>query len=173
MVGYPEGTKGYKIYNLQKGTFAKSRDVEFSERQFHDFETPVTEKTFDNLIISVFSDEEANSGNINPVGVHNEHQGGDLPQVEGPIPIVEAPIPLAPVIPVVPVEPEVMPSYEETFMRQVQNLGDVRTRKQRQRLGAEDANLLESCNLTSLIHELEEPTSYSDALLSESVEKWK
>jgi hypothetical protein len=124
-------------------------------------------KTFDNLIVSLYSDEEAGSGNINSVGVHNEHQGGDLPQVDAPpIPIVEAPV-----IPVVPVEPEnmvVMPSYEETFMRQVQNLGDVRTRKQRRRLGAEDANLVESCNLTSLTHELEEPTSYSDALLSES-----
>ena len=36
-VGYPEGTKGFKLYDLSKKFFIRSRDVIFDEKKFHDF----------------------------------------------------------------------------------------------------------------------------------------
>ena len=36
-VGYPDGTKGFKLYDLTKGAFIRSRDVIFEERTFHEF----------------------------------------------------------------------------------------------------------------------------------------
>ena len=39
-VGYPSGTKGFKLYDLTKKAFIQSRDVIFEERTFHEFEQP-------------------------------------------------------------------------------------------------------------------------------------
>ena len=36
-VGYPDGTRGYKLFNLSSGSFTRSRDVIFAEKTFHDF----------------------------------------------------------------------------------------------------------------------------------------
>ena len=36
-VGYPEGTKGYKLFDPVTGQFIRSRDVIFSEQEFHNF----------------------------------------------------------------------------------------------------------------------------------------
>lgn len=36
-VGYPDGTKGYKLYDPVSCIFLRSRDVVFLEREFHDF----------------------------------------------------------------------------------------------------------------------------------------
>eukprot|EP00794_Sanderia_malayensis_P011569 gene11569-biopygen9240 len=36
-VGYPDGTKGYKLFDLTKGVFIRSRDVVFAEEEFHSF----------------------------------------------------------------------------------------------------------------------------------------
>jgi len=30
-VGYPDGTKGYKLFNLSSGSFTRSRDMIFAE----------------------------------------------------------------------------------------------------------------------------------------------
>ena len=37
-VGYPLGTKGYKLYDLSSKPFIRSRNVLFYEQEFHDFE---------------------------------------------------------------------------------------------------------------------------------------
>ena len=37
-VGYPDGTKGYKLYDLKSRRFIRSRDVIFVEKEFHDFD---------------------------------------------------------------------------------------------------------------------------------------
>ena len=34
---YPEGMKGYKLYNPESSSFIRSRDVIFSERKLYDF----------------------------------------------------------------------------------------------------------------------------------------
>ena len=36
-VGYPVGTKGYKLFDISTGDFMRSRDVMFAEEDFHDF----------------------------------------------------------------------------------------------------------------------------------------
>ena len=36
-VGYPAGTKGYKLFDISTGDFVRSRDVVFAEEDFHDF----------------------------------------------------------------------------------------------------------------------------------------
>ena len=36
-VGHPEGTKGYKLYDLEKKSFVRSRSIIFQERRFHNF----------------------------------------------------------------------------------------------------------------------------------------
>ena len=43
-VGYPEGTKGYKIYNLDTNKFTKTRHVVFNENVFHDFKKSTPKK---------------------------------------------------------------------------------------------------------------------------------
>ena len=42
-VGYPEGTKGYKLYDPSTRKFIRSRDVVFVERKFHNVDTSSTE----------------------------------------------------------------------------------------------------------------------------------
>ena len=37
-VGYPEGTKGYKLYDIKTEHFVRSRNVLFHEYQFHQFD---------------------------------------------------------------------------------------------------------------------------------------
>ena len=37
-IGYPEGTKGYKLNDLTSKRFIRSRDIIFCENKFHDFE---------------------------------------------------------------------------------------------------------------------------------------
>ena len=43
-VGYPDGTKGYKLYDLSTNRFIRSRDVIFAENEFHDFESAHSKK---------------------------------------------------------------------------------------------------------------------------------
>lgn len=61
LVGYPEGTKGYKVFNVETGKFAKSRNVVFDENKFHEFNEPSPQKDiifpYDNeLDVHNFSD---------------------------------------------------------------------------------------------------------------------
>eukprot|EP00112_Aurelia_sp_Birch-Aquarium-sp1_P025251 Seg831.4 transcript_id=Seg831.4/GoldUCD/mRNA.D3Y31 product="Retrovirus-related Pol polyprotein from transposon TNT 1-94" pseudo=true protein_id=Seg831.4/GoldUCD/D3Y31 len=37
-VGYPDGTKGYKLYDVKSRRFIRSRDVIFAAKEFHDFD---------------------------------------------------------------------------------------------------------------------------------------
>ena len=37
-MGYPEGTKGYKLNDLSTKSFIHSRDIVFGENKFHHFE---------------------------------------------------------------------------------------------------------------------------------------
>ena len=179
-VGYPEGTKGYKIYNVASKSFVRSRDVEFYEHEFHDFEVSVNGDSL-NILMSPFEEEE--SAQINTNSEQNDNLDGvtdsrnEKDNLDGAEQVVlddvnnhpggaavTPPIPPNPII-----QAEVCPTYEETFMRQVSSIGSCRTRKQRERLIEES----ESCCLASLIVGKEEPKTYKKALLSECTEKWK
>ena len=36
-IGYPEGTKGFKLYDMSTKEFIRSRDVVFDEERFREF----------------------------------------------------------------------------------------------------------------------------------------
>ena len=175
-VGYPEGTKGYKIYNVSSESFVRSRDVEFYEHEFHDFEVSDNENSL-NLLMSPFEEEESvqtntnsgqndNSGRVTDSRNDNDNQDGAEQVVlddgvdshpGGAVNVTPPVIPPNPII-----QAEVCPTYEETFMRQVSSIGPCRTRKQRL---VEEAQMSESCCLASLIVGKEEPKSYKEALV--------
>ncbi|CAB4032081.1 Retrovirus-related Pol poly from transposon TNT 1-94, partial [Paramuricea clavata] len=46
-VGYPTGTKGYKVYDVKRRKFMISRDVQFLEKKFHNFENPKNDFVFE------------------------------------------------------------------------------------------------------------------------------
>jgi hypothetical protein len=50
-MGYPDGTKGLKLYNLEAKKFIRSRSVLFCENKFNDFDSKLKEKDY----ISFFS----------------------------------------------------------------------------------------------------------------------
>lgn len=52
-IGYPEGTKGYKLYDPSSRKFIRSRDVVFVEEKFHDFKGGCSEKTGTDFYIQV------------------------------------------------------------------------------------------------------------------------
>ena len=91
-VGYPEGTKGYKLYDPSSRKFIRSRDVVFQERKFHDFgneqsvsccddedvkdvpvaiNVPVAENSDDGDPERAPDDENANAGNMQGVNRNN------------------------------------------------------------------------------------------------------
>ena len=43
-VGYPAGTKGYKVFNLETGKFAKTRVITVCKNVFHTFDSPPPKK---------------------------------------------------------------------------------------------------------------------------------
>ncbi|CAB4020330.1 Retrovirus-related Pol poly from transposon TNT 1-94 [Paramuricea clavata] len=45
-VGYPTGTKGYKVYDVKRRKSMISRDVQFLEKKFHNFENPKNDFVF-------------------------------------------------------------------------------------------------------------------------------
>ena len=106
-VGYPQGTKGYKLFNLSTKGFIHSRDVIFAEEQFHDF-----------------SDEQSSAVDLefvypvqnNPQAIVPDVKVTDQPEVNSqPLPVNH---------PVHDGQPncQVGLNYEENFMREVENL---------------------------------------------------
>ena len=80
-MGYPDGTKGCKLYDLETKCFIRSRDVIFSERGFHDFDKKISSKRdyflfdFDeNIDEETHKDTANDEDNIFPVGATFEEQ---------------------------------------------------------------------------------------------------
>ena len=155
-IGYPLDTKGYKLYDLEAKKFVRSRDVVFHENKFHDFEA-VTEEL---IIREDVPEEKVNVDHEQ----HNDAADDDheqrhedqvrLPDIEDEenTPAVGASI----------------PSYEENFMKQVQNLNAKRQRKAPKKFSPDECNITES-----LTAENEEPQSISEALNGKNATKWK
>ncbi|CAB4038208.1 Retrovirus-related Pol poly from transposon TNT 1-94 [Paramuricea clavata] len=55
-IGYPEGTKGYKLYDPSTRKFIRSRDIVFVEGKFHDFKDGCSGKTCTDFYIPVDDD---------------------------------------------------------------------------------------------------------------------
>ena len=144
-VGYPIGTKGYKLYDLQAKHFIRSRDVIFSERDFHDFDTTVSSKC-DHICIEF--DDEINpdiDGNVKEE-VNHEVNHNFLP---------------------------VGATYEENFMREVANLQGARTRstaKLAEQVNEENENRFSA---DIIADEIDEPRKIQDAWTGEHASEWK
>ena len=92
-VGYPLDTKGYKVYDLASKRFIRRRNVLFHEEKFHDFKLEKEQVVFQEMYES---------------GIENIEQPTQTVQCEQPV-----------------VPENVQPvgaTYEETFMKQVENL---------------------------------------------------
>ena len=185
-VGYPNETKGYKVYNLENGKFARSRNILFHEKKFHDFEKDdldsseinfPDDETIDDLEVPTPLDTVEKEHNIEnnvdnnveestPIITVTDNDDDQQPQVlEDPEdePEVEQPAQ----------KKQIYETYEETFMQQVEQLSGKRERKPRDRL-VENAYLVEECNIVeSLLSKASEPKSFNDALKSEKSGKWK
>ena len=94
--GYPEGTKEYKVYNLESGQFRRSRNVLFHENVFHDFnntEVQNDEELFcftpnHNTENTVTPSANIENPGVEPVG--EPSVSSVEPLIEDPMPIVES-----------------------------------------------------------------------------------
>jgi hypothetical protein len=104
-VGYPEGTKGYKLFDLSTKSFIRSRDVIFDEKKFNEFNSKHSSKPSSDFYY--------------PASVADEKDTDDQVAVEHVIPV--------------PVRENrnqpVGETYEDTFMQEVQNLNPQRERR--------------------------------------------
>ena len=124
-VGYPDGTKGYKLYDVKTRRFIRSRDVIFAENEFHDFDNGQSLKLDLHFFYPVYDvpivpDVIAEEDQI----VEEDQQNIDQAEPE----IHE---------PAVPDNQPVGATYEDHFMREVENLPPRRQRKPPVRLADE------------------------------------
>ena len=157
-VGYPEGTKGYKLYDLRKDTFVLSRNGYVYEDKFYH---PDLEAKSNDVTKSVFPEEDVDIESIieHPIDIENlpETHEDDIEPVgeeNGDYPVKA--------------------TYEETFMQQVKSIGAKRERKPPIRVIDEISHYAEHCFTTeSLTSEADEPKSLSEALNCEHSDQWK
>ena len=148
-IGYPEGTKGYKLYNLKSSRFVRSKSVVFCENDFHEFNEKIDKKKWmylfpsaDNLQAqaeplnnedapdTTLVDETVDIQITNDI-VNDGENPDNLPQNTN----------------------SVGETYEETFIEEIQRLGQKRNRTKSKRL-IEEVNLItEYCMMSSLIAE--------------------
>ena len=154
-IGYPEGTKGYKLYDLKKKKFFRSRNILFYEDKFY---YPDSEGKSDDVSKIVFLEEGVDFESIieHPIDIENlpEAQGDDIKPVgerneDNPV----------------------KATYEETFIQQFRNIRTKRERKPPRSLIEDISNYVEHCFMTT--SESDEPKSPSEALYGEHSDQWK
>ena len=148
-VGYPEGTKGFKLYDLSKKSFIRSRDVIFDETKFHNFTSKQSinqESNFEYLV---------NESVELPYVVQNNNENDDVVQNEIPEPVPENR------------NQPVGGTYEDNFMREVNNLNPRRERRPPVKY---DEEVYAADDLTA---DINEPRNISEAWSCEYSEQWK
>ena len=163
-LGYPQGTKGYKLFDLSTEGFIRSGDVIFAEERFHDF-----------------SDEQSSAvdlGSVYPVQNTPQATVPDVKVTDQPE-VNNQPLPVNHPVHDGQLNYQVGPNYEENFMREVENLPPERQRDPPVRFIEEEfyaadaltANINEPNNISEAwkgehsIHYTEATTEY-DSLLS-------
>ena len=153
-IGYPEGTKGYKLFDPSSGKFIRSRDVIFQERKFHDFgnkhnnqsvscdhadgkDVPVATNApvaDDENSDRAPDDENVNAGNMQDINLNNQ----------------------------------VGATYEENFLEEVGQVGEKRVRRP-------PARYVEECHVTSSLtaDNIDEPNNVHEATTGEYSSEWK
>ena len=179
-MGYPDGTKGFKVYDVERGVFTRSHSVLFHEDKFPDFKLEVN--SHDDPSHMIFPGDIGDEDNEE---IHDKSQNDSSESLEDDTPVggVENDIPVNPVgVQHGEIEnnhgprdiPNVRGTYEETFMDQVANLDSVRIRKPPSRFIEDSADLtFDSCCLASLTSDLDEPKSFKQAARGKHSEKWK
>ena len=154
-VGYPQGTKGYKLFDLSTKCFIRSKDVLFVEERFHDF-----------------SDEQSSTVHVDLEFVYPVQ---DNPQVTVPdVKVTDQPEvdnqPLPVNHPVHDGQPnyQVGPNYEENFMREVEHLPPKRQRNPPVRFIEEEFYAADA-----LTADINEPNNISEAWKGEHSVYWK
>ena len=154
-MGYPEGTKGYKLYNLNTKRFSVSRSVLFCEEEFHNWDENNVDMNYHQFFANI--DEFAPTPT-------------EAAEHETPIDVVQQPQALEYQVETDADEQDtsdddesVGETYEEKFLKGTKNLG--RTRTVTKQLVNELGNLAaEVCLMTSLVAETGEPKSTREAL---------
>ena len=143
-VGYPDGTKGFKLYDLSTKSFIRSQDVIFDEKMFHDFSSEHLSKPNSDpaeeefLVKPLIVQTEADDRNANDADDQQPAAENDIPVHENHNnPVGE--------------------TYEDTFMREVENLNAKRQRKPPARF---DEELYTADDLTA---DINEPRNISEA----------
>ena len=178
--GYPEGTKGYRLFNIDTGKFIRSRNVEFYENEFYQFsngEIITTEQSdifFEKrLVESKVSQTKTNMFDMNTVDGPRKTIVPNQRPVVPALPALPAPVAprelqvqpdIAPEPPAqLPAPPPPAPApvtYEDRYLRETENLGK-RTVSLPSKLNEYE------CNVASPLPN-EEPKSIKAALNNEN-----
>ena len=181
-VGYPQGTKRYKLYDIEEKRFVISLDVTFFEKKFYQLDEQLrsnSAKQLENLVIK--DDDEKVQTSAVPGGEVNDHGiGQNVPEItnkdvdeameENGVKEDQQQVRDNENVEQVG-ENERAPNlrtYEYLFMENVRNLGPVRQRRAPFRFRHEASPVTES--LTS---EIDESKGVQDALRGEHANEWK
>ena len=155
-VGYPEGTKGYKLYNLSTSRFIRSRDVVFTEEKFHNFDDGYSLKSDSHFYYPVDDGSEVGQ-DVQVVAPDEENDGNTDDEQMEPDNDVE---------PIRHNQP-VGATYEENFIREVEDLGPQRQRRRPARF---DEECYAADDLTA---DINEPRNIREAWNGEHSVHWK
>ena len=182
-IGYPDGTKGYKVYDVKKDRFMISHDVTFFESKFPFCEKSKQDgvKQKGNTIINEEDNEEIEEQNDEEIERSEENMEKEDNEVRETLfesqdmtinPVNEESEQSESIENVEQVgEVQTQSSsrtYEDLFMENVRNLGPMRRRRIPKRFSDDACPAVDS--LTS---EIDEPSGIEDALKSEHSKHWK
>ena len=155
-VGYPDGTKGYKLYDLKSRRFIRSRDVIFVEKEFHDFDNGQSLKLNLQFFYPI-----CDVPNVPDQIVEKDQI---IEEVQQNIDQAESEIDEPAVIDNQPVGD----TYEDNFMREVENLRPQRQRKPPVRFVEEEFYAAEA-----LTADRNEPSNIFEAWRGDHSTYWK
>ena len=151
-VGYPEGTKGYKLYDPVTRKFIRSRDVVFLEGKFHNFGTDSSTDLFidypqyHDMHVEIPHDQfQENENDNDETGIEPDEE--NLTDQR-------------------PNNQQVGASYEDKFMKEVEQLEGERRRKPPARF---DEECYVASNLTA---DVNEPVDIDEAFSGEHSADW-
>ena len=146
-VGYPEGVKGFKVYDLTSQKFIRSRDVIFREKEFHDFDDRNSTNPDDNVFPTMIEEIPGTRNQDELVDRRDTGNANENQQAEN--------------------NQQVGETFEETFMNEVRNVGERRIRRPPNRF---DEECYVANDLTANINE---PANIDEAYSGEHSTEWK
>ena len=149
-VGYPEGTKWYKLYELQSKRFLRSQNVIFHEDKFHNFEE--SKQSNKDIVVHEFHDAVSDNDGSTDDTIETTDNRDILEHIEQ---LNRNSQPVG-------------ATYEEKLMGEVRNLGPKRQLKIPSRFHPNSCLLSESFR-----DEIDEPTTVAEALNSEHSLQWQ